>query len=150
MYFLCRDENPNFLIFNTLARKKNTYRFTPKWSGLKLCLKIFVLGKTEKFSQRKTVFEIVCNAKKDNKAVVRCASAHNVKKCLKNVLCEKSSKLEDVLKLNSSSIKVTPIQASSKTHDAYVYQNLRDKGKKLKAIFKLRDLFGTSGRKFFS
>ena len=43
--------------------------------------------------------------------------------------------------------KLTPIQASLKKNEAYICQKLRDKRKKMKSSFKLRDLVETSGKK---
>ena len=46
-----------------------------------------------------------------------------------------------------SSTKLTPIQASIKKNEGYVYKNLLDKRKKIKAKFKLNDLVRTADLK---
>ena len=46
-----------------------------------------------------------------------------------------------------SSTKLTPIQASLKKNEGYVYKNLLDKRKKLKAKFQINDLVRTAGSK---
>ena len=47
----------------------------------------------------------------------------------------------------SSSTKITPIEATLKNNEEYVYKNLLDKRKKIKPTFELNDLVRVAGLK---
>ena len=74
-----------------------------------------------------------------------------IRDLLKKIVFEQSDVIPTITKQYNnkrhSSTKLTPIQASLKKNDGFVYNNLLDKRKKIKSKFRINDLVRTADLK---